>query len=269
MRWPPGTVVVAASISLGLAGCNIGLGDCLDGSGCYRSQYASLWCTAPSFGPVPLGQAATLYLSIENQGNTATTMFVLGAPPAPFRFEGGSFPGTGGTCGTSVDAMKDCTVVLRFAPTSAEHYSVFSYGPVYALPRNQDLSQAQASCDLDGTGVQSPAPLSISPAPPHDFGPVPPPASAGFTFTVGNTTAASLAMDCARFGIDGGYGFSLAGGSCCDQSSLLPGTTCTVGVTFTPITGTISRTDLGSLFYASPEGVTLSNRVELLGRAAP
>ena len=41
--------------------------------------------------------------------------------PAPFSYKGGSYPGTGGTCGTSI--ADDCTIVLSFTPEIDTEFS--------------------------------------------------------------------------------------------------------------------------------------------------
>lgn len=96
------------------------------------------------FGVVSVGSAKTLTFTVQNIGSGgASGLGVIGLS-APFGFEGGNFPGTGGTCSTTLAASASCTVVLRFAPTAPG-------------PQSKDVKLSYNS----GTGLQNVA-LSLS-----------------------------------------------------------------------------------------------------------
>lgn len=72
--------------------------------------------TLLDFGDVTIGDSSDQTLLISHTGGTATPVTET-TLSAPFSFKGGSYPGTGGTCGTSISS--DCTVVVTYTPTSA------------------------------------------------------------------------------------------------------------------------------------------------------
>jgi hypothetical protein len=262
-------VLLAAGVALAGSGCGSGGSTCLAGSHCYRSQYANVTCEAVPLGRVAVGTTTTLIVSIRNLGNVATTKFTVGPPPEPFGFAGGAFPGTGGTCGASIAAGKDCIIVVRFSPPEAKAYPGIAYNVVYAPPMYTDMDEDTAYCGLDGIGTVGTNPLTISPESPHDFGSVSPPSSSSAVFTMTNTAGATLPVACADFEIFPSAGFGLGGGSCCTTTSLTPGGSCTIGATFTPDAAVAPSTCLGSLYYGKAQPDVLSNRVELFGKRAP
>ena len=71
-----------------------------------------------SFGATPVGTAGTtVTFTLTNRESSTATIGVMGLPSGPFRFAGGSYPGTGGTCGSSLPANGTCTLAITFAPT--------------------------------------------------------------------------------------------------------------------------------------------------------
>ncbi len=74
-----------------------------------------------AFGSTP-GNAT---ITLTNSGGTKATGLWSGTPAlaAPFRFYGGTFPGTGGTCTTQLAGQSSCTIVLNFAPTGSGSFS--------------------------------------------------------------------------------------------------------------------------------------------------
>ncbi|MBD65172.1 MAG: hypothetical protein CME62_08195 [Halobacteriovoraceae bacterium] len=71
--------------------------------------------SAVNFGDVTLGGSADQTLLITHTGGTATPISET-TLSAPFAFKGGSYPGTGGTCGSSIN--NNCTIVLSYTPTA-------------------------------------------------------------------------------------------------------------------------------------------------------
>ncbi len=74
--------------------------------------------TFPGFAGV--GSATPVTLNVNKSGNAAAQT-VTASLAAPFRFKGGLFPGTGGTCAASIAA--NCTLVVEFAPTDEGSYN--------------------------------------------------------------------------------------------------------------------------------------------------
>ncbi len=73
--------------------------------------------TSHDFGPVTVGTSADFPFTIQNTGTAPANDIYGMTPPTPFSFKGGSYPGTTGTCGGTLNVGQDCTVVLEFTPT--------------------------------------------------------------------------------------------------------------------------------------------------------
>lgn len=78
------------------------------------------------YGEIPYGASATHVFTLTNKGYTPlfgfqTTFFSTNGNA--FHFTGGSYPGTGGTCGEVLNAGSSCTVVISFSPTAEGPYS--------------------------------------------------------------------------------------------------------------------------------------------------
>jgi hypothetical protein len=133
----------------------------------------------------------------------------------PFSFTGGTFPGTGGTCGSTLATTASCTVVATYTPTA----TVTSNDTLRVAYKNGQSAQVVSDA-VTGTGV-TPATLSISNGPTYSFGNVYVTYTASFTFTVTNSAAtAATSMSAAALSAP----FSFVGGS-------YPGTNGTCGVT--------------------------------------
>jgi hypothetical protein len=77
--------------------------------------------TAAVFDESADGAPVDLTLTITNTGPTDAAEVTYSEDPekqmaAPFSFKDGTYPGTGGDCGTEVTAGESCTIVLTFDP---------------------------------------------------------------------------------------------------------------------------------------------------------
>ncbi|MBL8093734.1 MAG: S8 family serine peptidase [Anaerolineales bacterium] len=68
------------------------------------------------FGQVVVDLTADRVLTLRNPGNKAASLSGASVTGSGIAFKGGSYPGTGGTCGASLAANGTCTIVLRFTP---------------------------------------------------------------------------------------------------------------------------------------------------------
>src|SRR6185436_3194886 len=95
-------------------------------------------------------------------------------PAAPFSFKGGSFPGQGGTCGSSLNVGATCTVVVTYsgAATGSSAWSV-TY-------QDGSVSTAKSTRNVTGTSITT-ALLQILDC--SDCGPDTQPADFGATGT--------------------------------------------------------------------------------------
>jgi hypothetical protein len=177
------------------------------------------------------GSTTTHAFTVTNTGGVAAASVVAGAIGAPFGYVGGAYPGTLGTCGTTIAAGASCAVVVAFVPTSAG-----PAGGTLGLGYDDGLAGGAASVGLAGTGA-APALLAISDGPTFDYGPRATGSSIGHVFTVMNTggvaaTALAPSTPAAPFAYKGGGAFPGSNGSC--GTSLASGASCTFTVTFAP-----------------------------------
>ena len=80
--------------------------------------------TTFNFGILPLNAPAQRTLTLTNSGSTnINSLSATSFGSAQFSFKGGSYPGTGGTCTTSLTAGSSCTVVIAAQSAAAATYN--------------------------------------------------------------------------------------------------------------------------------------------------
>jgi len=75
------------------------------------------------FGDVLTGVTKDYTLTLLNGGSTTATAMSGTGLIAPFSFKGGSYPGTGGTCGISLTSAATCTVVVSYNSAGIGNFS--------------------------------------------------------------------------------------------------------------------------------------------------
>jgi hypothetical protein len=124
------------------------------------------------------------------------------------------------TCGTSLPANAQCTITVTFAPTGS--------GPkTGAVSISDSASNSPQTITLAGTGVQ---PLSLTPGALNFGSQTVGTTSAGKSITV--TNHERVVVNFTNITIMGTNSSDFSQTNAC--SSLSPGTSCTVTVTFTP-----------------------------------
>ncbi len=114
--------------------------------------------TTHDFSVVELGSSSDLTLTLKNDGESTAKVIELAfdaaVATASFQFKGGTFPGTGGTCETTLEASKSCTLVLSFVPHSsvATAYSTSAISDTLNLTY---LADAEKSAEIALTGSVS------------------------------------------------------------------------------------------------------------------
>ena len=167
-----------------------------------------------------------------------------------FSYKGGAFPGTGGTCtSTLAGSSTTCDVILIYTPTAVG----MTTSDIDITYHNGVIGGNIANRGVEGTG-QIPADIQISDADPFSFGTIANGATLTHTFTLTNvggvdaTNINGLALT-VPFEYEGGGAFPGATGTCVAAGTLFPspgpGHTCTVVVTYSP-------TSNGCLLYTSP-----------------
>ena len=200
-----------------------------------------------------------------NTGAVTATAMVDGLSLAnPFDWDGGTYPGLGGTCGASLATTVSCTVVVNFAPSinglqTDEIRINFNNGAIVA---SSDLN-------IQGTGAD-PANLTISEADPYDFGGHAVGSGTNHVFTVSNSGGVT-ANTLSEVGI--GAPFTYTGGAFPGTAgtcgvSLANGANCDLDITFTAAaTGLAS--DTITVSYNNGAVVQNANRdIEGTGLAA-
>jgi len=77
-----------------------------------------------SFGGALVNSVSTKTLTLTNIGaSVAQSVADDTNISSPFRYEGGSYPGTSGTCGASIASGASCVLAVEYAPTSVGTYS--------------------------------------------------------------------------------------------------------------------------------------------------
>jgi len=74
------------------------------------------------FGSVPIGFTPARVLTVRNVGDRLARIVDVSQLEPPFSFVGGSYPGTGGTCGVTLAPSRSCDLIVSFAPTSESDF---------------------------------------------------------------------------------------------------------------------------------------------------
>ncbi|MCA9325968.1 choice-of-anchor D domain-containing protein, partial [Candidatus Saccharibacteria bacterium] len=193
------------------------------------------------YGTQALSSTTDHSFTVGNTGGLQATSIAGSGLAAPFEFKGGSYPGLGGTCGATLNAASNCTIIVSFSPTA----SVTSNDTIN-IDYDDGAAPQQVTRDVTGTGGGN-ALLTISNGPTYDYGTKTVGSSTDFTFTVNNTgsvTATALAGSglAAPFSFKGGS-YPGIGGTC--NTSLTASGSCSIVVTYAPLaTGSHSDTIL-------------------------
>jgi alpha-tubulin suppressor-like RCC1 family protein len=223
---------------------------------------ASLSFSAPAANPYDYGNVTIgapgvdLTVTLSNAGGQSATAISASGLSAPITYKGGSYPGTGGTCGATLAAASTCNLIVTYTPTAAVTTNV-TLSVTYA-----DGSGATPSITkgLRGTGL-TPAALAISDGATYDYTTHPIGSTTSKTFTVTNSggstaTALSGSALAAPYSYAGGT-YPGTAGTC--AASLAAAGTCTVVVNYAPTAAVVSNATL-TLPYNSGASVTSATR---------
>jgi len=102
------------------------------------------------YGTVSTGAASDHTFTVSNTGAATATAMAAGTPAlvAPFSYTGGAYPGTGGTCTTTLAAAATCTIVVRFAPTV-----VATFSDTVRVSYNNNSVVTEATVGVTGTST--------------------------------------------------------------------------------------------------------------------
>ncbi|NDD92711.1 choice-of-anchor D domain-containing protein, partial [bacterium] len=174
-----------------------------------------------SFPLTSVGSTNWQTLTLTYASGFPTATGISATFPTGFRYRNGTFPGTGGTCSTSLSPGSSCTIAVEFAPNSPGAYS----GDI-TLSFNSGLTATQLKVPVAG---KTQAQLALTAGTPTPTGPILVGLNSTTTVTVthqGGETATSLTPV-----LSNTTDFSIASNNC--PSTLTSGT-CTLTVRFSP-----------------------------------
>jgi Beta-propeller repeat/Abnormal spindle-like microcephaly-assoc'd, ASPM-SPD-2-Hydin/Cep192 domain 4 len=202
----------------------------LTGSGVAAAPGASLSTPSLTFSSSqPVGQASSAQtVTLTNNGNAALSITSIAATGT----NSGDF-GETNTCGTSVNVGSSCTISVTFKPTA-----IGSRAGTVSVADNATGSPQAVS--LSGGGVG--AAVSLSPSQLTFDAQLAGTASAAQTVTVMNSGNQSLSIS--KISTSGDFAVATSGTTCSTNAEVAAGSTCIIGVTFTPTAG---GTQVGSL----------------------
>lgn len=181
------------------------------------------------FGRVIQTTTSERTLTVTNSGTETASSMSFSNIASPFRYKGGSFPGTGGTCGTTLAVSQSCTLVMEYAPTTTgltTRSFIVDYQNGYAAD--------QSSATISGEGLAQ-AIISISEENPYVFGTTNVGSFIDKTFTLTNAGSVSgtgiTGSFTSVFSFKGGT-FPGTGGNC--TTNLTAGSSCTIVLSFSP-----------------------------------
>ena len=199
----------------------------------FTEAYAALTVnpTTVDYGTIATGSTTNATVTVTNSGTyDATSVVSAGGLNPPFSYAGGTYPGSGGTCGNTIAGQSNCTLVVSYSPVSMMSNTDMDNLNYF------DANAAQTVImDFQGIGA-APASLNISETDPYDFGVRVTGSSMTHGFIVtnnGGLTADSIDSTSlsGAFQFLGGS-FPGTGGNC--GASLAPAASCTIVVEFAP-----------------------------------
>lgn len=209
--------------------------------------------TSNDFGSVIIGATSVdRTFNLTNSGDVSATTVADGAglDGTIYKFKGGTYPGTGGTCGVTITVGTNvCTIVVTYTPTvsGAQADSII-------LTYHNGLAAGQSATHAITGTAQDQATLAISNATSNDFGSVVIGAtSVDRTFNLSNSGDVSATSVADGGGLDGtiyqfkGGTYPGTGGDC--GTTITTGVNvCTIVVTYTPTVSGV-QADTISLTY--------------------
>ncbi|MBC75935.1 MAG: hypothetical protein CME64_07955 [Halobacteriovoraceae bacterium] len=226
----------------------------LSGNG---APVASLTLSNVAFGSQSVNSSPVMMATVNNSTSMDATSVGTVSLPAGFQFQGGSYPGRDGTCGSTVHDSSTCTLAITFNPTAVQTYT-----DTLTLSYDDGVQTQTVSSTLSGTGVNS-NDLFISNWDTVDFDSsytwVGKYKEKTFTISHGGAATAATITNISVSGLD----FTIESNDC--PGTLNNGASCNIVVRFAP---TSSGTKNGSiqLTYNNGSSQTTSRLLEGKGK---
>ena len=186
--------------------------------------------TSYNFGKIIQTLSSEKTITIKNTGTAQGKNLQYSNLTGSYRYKGGAFPGTGGTCDTTLDTGNSCTLVVEFNPTTIGIQNF-----IFQLNYHNGLETRTTSTSFTGEGIAQ-AILSISESNPYHFGSTNSAGGIDKEFTISNSgsvpaTNISGTFDISEFHFKGGP-FPGTGGNC--STTLAVGANCKIVIRFKP-----------------------------------
>ncbi len=217
--------------------------------------------TTYDFNRVAKNSTNEASITITNNGNyQATAIADTGGLSSPFRYKGFAYPGTGGTCTTSLSASASCTIVIQYIPTGSGT-SLSSSSDSLTLNYTKGSGSGSMTLTVEGEAGLG----SISTSGSSAWGNKALGSTATKTVTVSNngTYDVSDLQNGVAFAAPFTYTttgtFPGSGGTC--SSDLAPGGSCTVKINYDPV---IEQVDSDTLELSYNDGETVQTATKAL-----
>ena len=139
-----------------------------------------------SYGQVLTQQSYDKTFQVTISGTLPATNVTPGSfLSSDFSYKGGSYPGVGGTCGTTITA--NCSIVVTLTPSAVQ-----SYTDAIALQYNNGSANTQVSRTITANS-NNPALLTLTAGTPSGFGSTPLNTAVTNTFTLSNSPSSIAA----------------------------------------------------------------------------
>jgi hypothetical protein len=216
-----------------------------------------------SYGTVVVGTNNDRTFTVANTGGSPATAILESGLAAPYTIKGGTWPGTGGTCSTSIGAGLNCTIVVTYSPSAPG-----SLSDSIVLNYNNGLTAQSVSRGVTGNANLA-AVIAISGVDPYSYGSITQNATFDSTFTLTNTggvTATTLSESTLvpPYSLKGGT-WPGVGGTC--TTTLGAGLNCTIVVTFAPVGSGVQNGTITVGYNNGVTGVTSARTVTGTGIA--
>lgn len=210
--------------------------------------------TSYNFGTIANGSSNIYSLTLQNNGNSAASG-LSASSLTNFPFNGGSYPGTGGDCGSTLAAGSSCAIVINMTPGATG-----TFNESLTITYNDGSTTQNSSIDLNAQ-VNTPALISISESDPYDYGTLAVGATAPHVFTVTNSGGVD-ATGMGESSLSGDFAFTGGaypgtGGDC--GTVLIPGNSCSLSIDFAPTTTGLQSATI-TVDYNNGVSVTSSTR---------
>ena len=159
---------------------NVTVSGSLVGTGAAAAVLAFTEGTTYDFGRPAAGSTNERTLTLNNNGGVPATSLAVATLTTPFGFAGGSYPGTNGTCGTTLAAGQVCTIAITYEPSA-----VGVHTDDVEVDYHDGISAQDSDLTLDGEAL-APALVTICDGATFNFGIVAVGFSVEHTFTVSN-----------------------------------------------------------------------------------